>query len=359
MTLPASLEIELTSEPPLGWDAFARSAEGSSFCHLSGWGEVFSGSLGLEPLFLAARETGTLRDGDTLRNGGTLKGVMPLIRMPRLGPGHALVSMPFLNYGGPVGEPDAREALVARALEEARKRGSRKLEVRARSEVGGAGDLAPGRNKVIVVLPLPDDPEALFQDGFKAKLRSQIRRPTKEGMEARFGPEEREAFYQVFTRNMRDLGTPVLPASFFEALSRAFPEELEFGAVYHQDQPVAGGCGFHFRGEFEMTWASSLREFNRQAPNMLLYWGFMERCMRAGDRAFNFGRCTPGAGTHRFKRQWGGEDEALHWLQWPEGAPAEDPEAGVFRMAVQAWQKLPLPVANALGPVLARRIPTF
>lgn len=318
---------------------------------------MFRSSLGLEPVFLAARK------------GERLEGVLPLIRMPRLGAGRVLVSMPFLNYGGPLGSPEVQAALLGRALRMGKEAGDRKLEVRARSAVetplvenGGedpSSTLAPGREKVTVVLPLPEDPDTLFKDRFKAKLRSQIRRPMKEGMEARFGPGEREAFYQVFARNMRDLGTPVLPAKFFFRMAEAFPEEVDFGAVYHEGQPVAGGCGFHFRGEFEMTWASSLREFNRQAPNMLLYWAFMERCMERGDRAFNFGRCTPGEGTHRFKRQWGGEDEPLHWLQWPEEAPSEDPEAGVFQAAVRVWQKLPLPVANVLGPILARRIPTF
>jgi FemAB-related protein (PEP-CTERM system-associated) len=294
-----------------------------------------------------------------------------------------MISMPFLNYGGPLGPPAVQAALLTRALGEARDRGDRKLEVRARSqqrapvadEVDGqtapipasatdAGThrsptLSPGREKVTVVLDLPDEPDTLFKDRFKAKLRSQIRRPMKEGMEARFGPGEREAFYSVFSRNMRDLGTPVLPDRFFEDMARMFPDEVDFGAVYHEGQPVAGGCGFHFRGEFEMTWASSLREFNRQAPNMLLYWAFMERCIERGHRTFNFGRCTPGGGTHRFKRQWGGEDEPLSWLQWPEEAPSEDPEEGVFGLAVRVWQKLPLPVANALGPMVARRIPTF
>lgn len=358
MTPPASLEIELTNTPPTSWDPFVREAEGSSFCHLGGWGEVFRGGLGLEPVFLLARK------------GKDPVGVLPLIRMPRLGPGRVLVSMPFLNYGGPVGSQEARAALLDRALQEAKEAGDRKLEIRARGPAGGSGAenggngpaapaLSPGREKVTVVLPLPEDPDTLFKDRFKAKLRSQIRRPMKEDMEARFGADQQDAFYQVFARNMRDLGTPVLPAKLFREMARAFPEEIDFGAVYHEGQPVAGGCGFHFRGEFEMTWASSLREFNRQAPNMLLYWAFMERCIERGERAFNFGRCTPGEGTHRFKRQWGGDDETLHWLQWPEEAPSEDPEAGVFQTAVRVWQKLPLPVANVLGPVLARRIPTF
>lgn len=348
MTPPSSSETVLDSSAPSDWDTFVHSASGSSFCHLADWGTVLKESMGLDPLYLSVRE------------GGATRGVLPLIRMPRLGFGHALVSMPFLNYGGPLGPSSVRSALANRAVEEARSMGARKLEIRNRFPQGpDDGNLARGRGKVTVVLPLPEDPDTLFKDGFKAKLRSQIRRPMKEGMQTRFGPSEQDAFYQVFARNMRDLGTPVLPRGFFREVARVFPDEVEFGAVYYQDQAVAAGCGFRFGGEFEMTWASSLREFNRQAPNMLLYWAFMERCIANGVGAFNFGRCTPGGGTHRFKRQWGGEDEPLHWLQWPEGATSEDPEKGVFQTAVQVWQKVPLPLANAVGPLLARRIPTF
>jgi FemAB-related protein (PEP-CTERM system-associated) len=221
------------------------------------------------------------------------------------------------------------------------------------------GALAPAREKVTVVLALPDDSDVLFEDHFRSKLRSQIRRPMKEGMEARFGPDQREAFYDVFRRNMRDLGTPVLPRRFFALLAEVFGAHVEFGVVYHSDAPVAAGCGFHWGDEFEMTWASSLREFNRLSPNMLLYWRFMERSIAAGRTVFNFGRSTPGEGTHRFKLQWGGEDEPLHWLQWPAASGSPDPESPFFRVATRVWRRLPLPVAGWLGPRLARRIPTF
>jgi hypothetical protein len=138
-----------------------------------------------------------------------------------------------------------------------------------------------------------------------------------------------------------------------------FGDQVEFGAIYHRGLPVAAGCGFHFGGEFEMTWASSLREANQLAPNMLLYWSFMERCIGKGRKVFNFGRCTPGGGTHRFKAQWGGREQTLPWLQWPEATTTESPEAGPFRLATRLWRRLPLPVANRVGPLLARRIPTF
>ena len=340
-----SLDIQIEKKPPDEWDRFVAEAEGGSFCHLGGWGEVFRRSLGLSPRYLEARK------------GNELKGVLPLYRMPRLGPGKVLVSVPYLNYGGPLGEEHAKTALVKRAVQEAQESGVRRLEIRSRFPVDA--ELPEGREKVTVVLPLPEDSEILFKDTFKSKLRSQIRRPMKADMKARFGSGEREAFYTVFARNLRDLGTPVLPRSFFQQMARVFPDHVDFGAVYLGDEPVAAGCGFHFGDEFEMTWASSLREFNRQAPNMLLYWAFMERCIEAGRKIFNFGRCTPGGGTHRFKSQWGGDDEPLAWLQWPQEAEAASPESGVFQTATRLWQRLPLPVANRLGPLLARRIPTF
>src|SRR5690606_25614950 len=150
-----------------------------------------------------------------------------------------------------------------------------------------------------------DSPETLWNDGLRSKLRSQIRRAMKEAMEVRFGPDQRRAFHLVYARNMRDLGTPAHPLVLFDAIARAFDDRVIFGAVYWRGAPVAAGCGFIWRETFEMTWASSLREHNRMAPNMLLYWAFMEEAIRRGVRTFDFGRCSPGSGTHRFKLQWG------------------------------------------------------
>lgn len=340
------MSVSVGSEPPDDWDAFVRDADDASFCHLAGWGEVFRDALGLEPRFFEARA------------GGKLIGGMPAYRMPRLFVGTALVSVPYLNYGGPLGPATVRETLLAEAVTEAGRARDHFIEIRSRGPRGS--DLMPaGREKVTVVLPLPDDPTTLFEDRFRSKLRSQIRRPMKEGMDVRFGPDQREPFYEVFARNMRDLGTPVLPVRLFDRIAEAFPGLVRFGVVYSGGVPVSGGCGFRWKDEFEMTWASSLREYARLAPNMLLYWSFMERSIEEGVRLFNFGRCTPGGGTHRFKSQWGGEDEALNWVQWPAAANAPDASAGLFALATSVWTRLPLTLANRLGPAVARRLPTF
>ena len=108
-----------------------------------------------------------------------------------------------------------------------------------------------------------------------------------------------------------------------------------------------------------MTWASSLRAYNREAPNMLLYWACMQRAVSEGVKRFNFGRCTPGGGTHRFKMQWGGQEEPLWWygIADREGTKAPSPDDPAFRLGPALWRRLPESVATAFGPSIVRYIP--
>ena len=347
VTVDASMQVTAQAEAPREWQDVLASAEGATFCHLPGWRRVMEETLGHEYIFLAARS-----------NTGELVGGLPLVRMRSPVFGHHLVSVPFLNYGGPLGPKPARIALAEAGQRLAMDSGAHRLVLRNRTPL--AVGLDEGRDKIMVTMELGDDPEALWSKRLPAKLRSQIRRPKKEGMTCRFGADERHAFYAVFAENMRDLGTPVHSRRLFDALADVFPEEVIFGVVYHGEKPVAGGCGFHWGGEFEMTWASALSKYNRMAPNMLLYWAFMEMSIERGAALFNFGRCTPGGGTHRFKRQWGGEDTVLPWLEWDRSGSGEpSAESWVFGTATRVWQHLPLALANRIGPHVSRRIPTF
>jgi len=196
-------------------------------------------------------------------------------------------------------------------------------------------------------------------DSLRAKLRSQVRRPQKDGVEVRFGLEQVAPFFQVFSRHMRDLGTPTQPRRLFEALAETFPGDVWFGCAYHRAYPVAAGCGFRWDNEFEMTWAAALTEYNSLAPNMLLYWAFMERAAKQGLAVFNFGRCTPGSRTHRFKQQWGSRDLLLWWYQHATGPrrATPSPDHGPFSWGPRVWSRLPLSVANLLGPKVVRLIP--
>ncbi|HEY0674225.1 MAG TPA: FemAB family XrtA/PEP-CTERM system-associated protein [Longimicrobiales bacterium] len=347
LTVPAvdrQYSVSYDSVNASEWDEFVLADEEGTFCHLSAWRQVMEQVFRHRPYYLSVRN-----------EQGRLAGLLPLVHVRSRLLGNYLMSVPFLNYGGPLGSDVARAALCAEATALADRLNVDLLELRSR-RTAPPGLLCASR-KITTVLPLPETSEELWEKGFRSKLRSQIRRPIKDGMEVHFGAAEIDPFYQIFACNMRDLGTPVLPRRWFAAINDAFPEQVIYAVVYFEGRPVAAGCGFHWRDEFEITWASSLREHASRSPNMLLYWSLMQECIRRGATKFNFGRSTPGASTHRFKQQWGGEDFALPWGIWGKKTAPPTPDSAKFALARAVWSRLPLPLANRVGPVIARQLP--
>ena len=341
-----SVVVERYEGDAATWNGFVREQAGWTNCHLHEWRTIIERVFGHECLYLAARSA-----------TGELVGVLPLVRVKSRLFGHYLVSMPFLNYGGPLGEPDTVRALVDAAV--ARAVADRVSLLELRSRIPLPIELPVSHRKITVLLDLPArEPERLFKS-LDAKVRSQVRRAQKEGVTVRFGRDQVEPFFRVFSRHMRDLGTPTQPLGLFEAIAAAFPDDAWFACAYLGDEPIAGGAGFRWANEVEITWASALREHSRIAPNMLLYWAFLERATREGAELFNFGRCTPDGGTHRFKRQWGSRDEQLWWYQRSSrpGASTPSPDDGAYSWGPRMWRRLPAPIATAIGPRIVRYIP--
>ncbi len=339
------LHVDRFAGAPSTWNEFVRAQDGWTHFHLFEWKNVIQEVFGHECIYLTAVD----RDD-------ALSGVLPLVRVKSRIFGHYLVSMPFLNYGGPLGTAGAIRKLVDHAVHLARESDADLLELRSRTRLDL--DLPVSHRKVDVILELPDNPAALWSQ-FKTKRRTRIRRAEKEGVEVRFGLSELDTFYTVFRRHMRDLGTPVLSRHIFESIGDHFPDDVRFVTAYLKGVPIASGCGFTWDREFEMTWGASLQEFNKWAPNMLLYWKTMEQAIGEGVRVFNFGRCTPGGGTHKFKLQWGSREIPLFWYQHAatltEGTPS--PDDSRYSWGPRIWKHLPLPLANLMGPAIVRNIP--
>jgi FemAB-related protein (PEP-CTERM system-associated) len=327
------------------WDSFVRSSSGWTHFHLYGWRTVIERAFGHECVYLAARD----------ENG--LTAVLPLVRVKSLLFGHYLVSLPFVNYGGPLGKSAAVRLLVDRAKELASAQGVELLELRSREDLGL--DLPASHRKITVLLDLPSgDIDPLWRK-LPTDLRTKIRRPAKEGVDVRFGADQLPPFYDVFSRHMRDLGTPVQSRRFFETVAEVFPQDVRFVSAYLNGRPIAVGCGLRWGQEFEITWGSALTEFDRLRPNTLLYWKLMEACVAEGVTLFNFGRCTPDGGTHRFKRQWGSRDEKLWWYHRAAGerVGTPSPQDKAFSWGPWVWKRLPLFVANSVGPRVVRNVP--
>jgi FemAB-related protein (PEP-CTERM system-associated) len=291
--------------------------------------------------------------------GKEVQGVLPLVAVKSWLFGRFLVSLPIFSYGGVLASTaQAREALLARAVEIAREMKARHVELRQGSPCDvGWHDLTP---KVTMEVRLPASVNELW-NSLSAKLRKRIRYARKHGLRSQWGGSEAvEDFYHVFSVNMRNLGTPVYPREWFENIHRHLPAGIRILTLLDEGRPVAGAFLTVFRSTLELPWAVSLPDSRVKFAPLLLYWSLLEYALEQGFAAVDLGRCTPGSGTHTFKRHWPCEQRPLHWYYWlAPGVPLAElrPDSPRFRLATAAWKRLPLLVANSLGPRVVRWFP--
>lgn len=327
------------------WNAFVDDAPGAAVYHRYEWRELLEDVFGHRCHYLLAE------DGE-----GNVVGVLPASEISSVLFGRFFVSIPYFNYCGVLAESSGIRARIVQAMcEIARESGAEYVELRHRETP--SLDLPSRSDKVAMQLELPADCNTLW-DRFSSKLRAQIRRPKKAGARcAEGGAELLDDFYAVFSHNMRDLGTPVFPKAMFARMLDLFPDSTRVFVVYLEETPAAAGITVGYRHRIEIPVASALRKFNRQAVNMLLYWSALEAAIRDQYEIFDFGRSTVDSGPHRFKKQWGATPEPLNWHYWlrdGDDLPQLNPSNPKFALATAAWQRLPVGVANLLGPRIIR-----
>lgn len=345
-----SHEVRVLDDEKLyaGWDEYVNKTASAGIYHLSGWKNLIEELFGHKTLYLYSTD-----------RAGEINGVLPVVRLKSGLFGNYGVSMPYFNYGGVVAESEEIErALLEEACEAMQPLGVSHLEFRHTSERESSWPVR--RDKVAMILELPDKEETLWK-ALGSKLRSQIKRPRRENPQVTLGgPELLDDFYRVFAINMRDLGTPVYSKDFFRWILQAFPTAGRIIIVYLHGKPVGGAFLLGFRDVLEIPWASTLKEVNRLSVNMLLYWEVLRFAINTGYKRFDFGRCTRGSGTYRFKSQWGANEKQLYWHYWlRDGSklPGLNPDNPKFRLAISVWQRLPLFVANLLGPPIVKNLP--
>ncbi|MGD8386285.1 MAG: FemAB family PEP-CTERM system-associated protein [Desulfobacteraceae bacterium] len=355
-TIPLSIRLA-TPNDRASWDAYVLNHPDGLAYQLFAWKEAVEGAYGFEcPYFLAEAE-------------GTLCGVFPLahIHLP-LCKG-TLVSLPYCDAGGILADSDGvRGRLLEQALDYATERGISNVEIRSVVPIGMDDEKTRHPSKVRMLLSLPGDSETLLA-GFKSKLRSQVKKPSKDGLRSRLGGVELlDVFYPLFAENMRDLGSPVHSREWLRCVLERYGEHARCCIVTMPDgEPAAGGLILCHPQTVSVPWASSLRRLNRWNPNMLLYWSFLEYAADQGHAAFDFGRSTPEEGTYRFKAQWGAKPQPLHWAcsNTSHTQNNADPTKPVSPGATQGFgreaaerviQRMPLFISQLVGTRLRRYI---
>lgn len=337
---------KLTGHEHEAWDQYLDRSEASIY-HDSRWPSLIKTVFGHDSYHLMA-----------IRNN-QIVGVLPLVQLRSLLFGNFLVSMPYFNYGGVVSDTDDVTNELLKAAHDLRMElGCSHIEFRFETKM--ETDLAIKTDKVTMLLKLPSEPDELWQ-AIGSKRRAQIKRPIREGVEFIHGGEELlEDFYTVFSRNMRDLGTPVYGKVFFKEILKTFSNESSIAVVRLNGKPVGAGFLIGHKGKLEIPWASTLREFNRIGVNMFLYWNILKTAIENGYQVFDFGRSSKDANTLKFKKQWGGEEKPLYWyydINDNQSLPGLNPENSKYKVAINLWKKIPVGLSRMMGPHIVKSLP--
>jgi FemAB-related protein (PEP-CTERM system-associated) len=337
--------LDAASAP--AWDAFVRETGTTTFFHRAAWERVIRDVFGHATHYAFAEQD------------GAIVGVLPLARMKTLLFGDVLASTPFCVYGGTAAAtPEAAAALEAHALDLQAKLGVPALEFRRITAEDPDWTARPPlyytfRKEIV----LTGDDEADMARNIPRKQRAEVRKGFKRGLTS-VSNSDTDTLHRVYAESVRNLGSPVFPRRYFRALAEAFPGEHDVTTVLHEGRPVASVLSFHFRNEVLPYYGGGTVAARALSASEVMYWEVMRRAgNERGATRFDFGRSKSDTGAFDYKKNWGFAPEQLHYCyRLAPGAaiPENNPNNPKYRLFIALWKRLPVPVANVLGPPLVR-----
>ncbi len=348
--------IEILGNPgQKEWDAYAEKNSGAAFSHRYAWGQSLSDAYRVPIFRLAARRRAGNRE---------FTGILALISFAAPARDPRLVSLPYTDAAGILADEQATgTALLAAAFNLAGEQNAVHLELRQAgappfrtpdSTSVENWEYTPHTFKTGLRRLLPKSPADLWSL-LPAKVRNQVRKARACGCTAAIGGRDYlEAFYTVFSENMRDLGSPVHPPDLFHRVLSSPSLSARVALVFQAAEPVAAAIVFAHNATLFNPWASSLRRCRPSCPNMLLYWTMLELAVENGCRWFDFGRSSPDSPACRFKRQWGAAPQPLIWHVFSRPPHRWDPRSE--SLTDESWKNLDLSISRRRGPARRRWI---
>ena len=274
--------------------------------------------------------------------------------------GRLLASSGFAVGGGLLAADAAdAEAIFAAAEELAQRRSCSTIELRgammpqgragwdvqAQSHCGFVADLAGNDDDQLKAIP--------------RKQRAEVRKGLANDLTVHVGngPEDRDAHFAVYAQSVRNLGTPVFPRALFDAVLDRFADDADILTIRHEGAPVASVLSLYHGGAVMPYWGGGTWNARRLRANDRMYFELMLHARARGCARFDFGRSKTESGAYFFKKNWGFEPEALTYASWTApGASVRDanPDSAAHALQINLWKRLPLGIANRLGPLIAK-----
>ncbi len=317
------------------------------------------GSVFHRPLWLRAIEQGTRQRalGLVAERGGSIVGWLPLSEVHSPIFGRALVSSGFGVGGGVLAQrPEDGSALCGAAEELAQRRAASTVELRGGEAPSGWQRITGKHANFAAELQADDEAQLKW---IVKRARAEVRKGLGNALELTTGRDEthRAAHFACYAESLRNLGTPVFPRSLFDAVLDLFGEDADILMVRFQGRPVSSVLSLYHDGAVMPYWGGGTHEARALHANETMYYELMCHARRCGYTRFDYGRSKVGSGPYSFKKNWGFEPEPLTYWSW--SAPGEtarniDPTDEGYSARIALWKGLPLPIANAIGPFIAR-----
>ena len=341
----ALLILELESKHESARDDFVDIMPDGTFFHRAGWRQVIEQSFGHRSYYVFAEQD------------GAIVGVLPLVHLRSLVFGSRLISAPFCVYGGPLASDiGIAQALTEYSLGLMQRTEAKLIEFRTRKP-GLQGSETRSDLYATFRRPIERDPEKNLK-AIPRKQRAVVRKGIQNRLKAEI-TQDTDRFHRIYAESVRDLGTPVFSRRYFRALMDRFRNCSEILTVLDGGKPTSAVLSFFFRNEVLPYYGGGTPRARHLGANDFMYWELMTRAADRGARLFDFGRSKIGTGSFAFKKNWGFEPEPLHyqyWLQPGREIPDHNPLNPKYRTMIAAWKRLPLPIANIIGPAIVRGI---
>ena len=328
------------------WDGFVDRHPEANVFHRAGWKTAIEQSMEFSGHYLMAMDA------------GRVAGIYPFFVLATRLFGTLAVSVPYMSYGGVVADSaEAEQLLLAEAERIARAAGCSYIELRQLYPL--KTPLPTTDRKMVSEIPLDGGSEAVFRR-LHQNVRNKIRKAGKNDVTVQVGAEHLPEFYDIYARNLRDLGTPVITRRIFEATVATFPRQSLIYRAQRLGKTIAAKFVLRDGPAAYFTWSASLRETLCYAPVHAMNWRAIEEACAAGCTRIDFGTSTAESGSQEFKKYWGGESRTLPWayqLFDRQDLPGLHKENSSFSLAIAAWKRLPLGLSRLLGPPIARCLP--
>ena len=347
------------SAPALESIAVADLRDARQVERIEGYVAEKAGSPFHRPAWLRAVELGTGQRARGLiaEKRGILCGWLPLseVRSPFFPA--ALVSSGFAVAGGPLSDTAATGVNLCKAAAELAERLSC-ASVELRGPLAPAGWTIVAGKHANFSAPLAADDDAQIL-AIPRKQRAEVRKGLERPFVLTVGSEEqhRAAHYRAYAASVRNLGTPVFPSRLFNAVLDEFGGDADIMTLHLGGTPIASVLTIYHRGVAMPYWGGGTHAARASRANERLYYELMLHARRRGCHTFDFGRSKVGSGAYSYKKNWGFEPAPLSYAKWnAPGSVARDvdPTSEAYSAKIALWKRLPLALANRLGPPIAR-----